>query len=275
MSGTPEGVDTPGHGLAELFGGLEAQIEALVAQHKSELGRFLSGFGTCVDIARRAQADLDRIAATRFSVFPYFTVRELDLSRTIGDLLDPSGPHGQRERFLRLFLDMLAVTAADPVGRDARRCRVALEYPTATGDKVRYIDIVLHVRGGVWMGIENKPWAADQPHQIGDYLRDMRARAERDEAQAWVVYLSGDGTAPAEWPDLEPDDRDRCLIVPYRSGNGARPSLERWVERCAEACEADRVRWFLKELLAYVRREFRNAESQDDSHEEKDECPRT
>lgn len=270
MSGTSEGGSALRSEFVEFFGGLETEFERTVEQYAVELKGFFSGFGTCVDIASRAQADLDRIAATRFSVFPYFATKERDLSRILGDLLDPAGSHGQRERFLRLFLEELAIPAMASAGSDLRRCRVDLEYPTTTGDTVRYIDIVLNVRREFWVGIENKPWAEDQPDQIRDYLRDVQAQAEQDETEAWLIYLSGDGTNPAEWPSLKSEERDRCLIVPYRSGNSARPSLEHWVERCAVTCEADRVRWFLKELLAYVQREFRNAEPADVNEEERD-----
>lgn len=215
MSGTSEGICALRSGLLGLFDGLEAELENIVERYMIELNGFFAGFGTCVDIASRAQADLDRIAATRFSVFPYFNPGERDLSRVIGDLLDPSGTHGQHERFLRLFLEALALPAVDSVRSESRRCRVGLEFSTTTGDTARYIDIVLYMRRAFWIGIENKPWAEDQPDQVRDYLRDMRTRAERDEAEAWMVYLSGNGELPAEWPNLEPQEKDRCRIVPY------------------------------------------------------------
>ena len=268
MSDPSDNVRALRSGLAELFQGLEAEAQNIVQQYVVELKGFFSGFGSCVDIARRAQADLDRIAATRFSVFPYFAARERDLSRIFGALLDPAGNHGQRERFLRPFLEELKIPAKALANGERRRCRVDLEFPTTTGETARYIDIVLHMQGEFWIGIENKPWAEDRPDQIRDYLREMQTRAEQDDTEAWMVYLSGDGTFPAEWPDLEPEERDRCRVVPYRSTTGERSSLERWVARCVETCEADRVRWFLRDLSAFVRREFKIAESGDADNEE-------
>ena len=270
MSDTSESGQALRSGLEELFGGLESDIKSIVEQYLIDLKGLFSGFGSCVDIAIRAQTHLDRIAATRFSVFPYFAARERDLSRIFGDLLNPSGTHGQCERFLGLFLKELGIPETDLAGSGCRRCRMHLEFPTTTGDTVRYIDIVLHKGGGFWMGIENKPKAEDQPDQIRDYLREMQARSEQEGTEAWMVYLSGDGTLPAEWPDLEPEERDRCRVVPYRSPNVDCPSVERWVDQCAAACEADQVRWFLRDLLAFLASEFKIADIGDADYEEND-----
>ena len=220
MSDTSDNVRLVRSRLVDLFRGLEAEVDMVVEKFAVELKGFFSGFGSCVDIAKRAQANLDRIAATRFSVFPYFAPGERDLSRIFGSLLDAAGTHGQRERFLNLFLEELEIPPLAIAESEHRRCRVYLEFATTTGETARYIDIVLHMPGGFWIGIENKPWAEDQPNQIGDYLLDMQTRAQQDDTEAWMVYLSGDGTYPTEWRDMYPEERERCRVVPFRSAIG-------------------------------------------------------
>ena len=49
--------------------------------------------------ARAVKRELDRHLARRFNVFRYLRADELGLSRIIGDLLDPTGEHGQGTTF--------------------------------------------------------------------------------------------------------------------------------------------------------------------------------
>ena len=65
---------------------------------------FFNGLGPVVDIAKRAQEEMGRRAATKFSIFDYLHERETDLSRIFAGLLNPSDTHGRGDRFLSLFL---------------------------------------------------------------------------------------------------------------------------------------------------------------------------
>ena len=249
-------------GLSAFFEGLANETNLAASSHKAELQAFFAGLGPAVRIARRAQAELDRRAATRFSLFDFFHERETDLSRVFGGLLDPAGTHGQGDTFLRLFLDEVRevldgeVHGRFPAG-NLRDGRVFLEHRTDAG---RSIDIVVRVRGDTWIGIENKPWAGEQPDQVSDYLKYLRTRAcPETDPDAWLVYLSGDGKRPETLPD-DPEDRIRCPTLPYKGAERGSPSLENWVEKCRIECEAERVRWFLTDLLEYIRKWFEPAE---------------
>ncbi len=249
-------------GLSAFFGGLAFETNLAVGSHKTDLLAFFTGLAPAVRIARRAQAELDRRAATRFSLFDFFHEREEDLSRVFAGLLDPGGTHGQGDAFLRLFLNEVRKVLENemrerfPAG-NLRYSRVYLEHRTETG---RSIDIVVRVRGDTWIGIENKPWAGEQPNQVSDYMKYLRTRAGPDtDPDAWVVYLSGDGKPPETLPD-DPEDRMRCPTLPYRGAERGSPSLSNWVEKCRIECEAERVRWFLTDLLEYIRRWFEPAE---------------
>ena len=246
--------------LRDFFVKRGAKVDGAIGTYRAELTGFFSGLGAAVDIAERTQEELDRIAATQFSVFSYFRPVETDLSRIFVDLLRPSGSHGQGDLFLRLFLDGLKDTDGLSKGmtsslssHNLRECKVHPELRTqAYRDKAPgRIDIVLEMPDNVWIGIENKPWAKDQDRQVEFYLKDLRNRGT-----GRMLYLSKDGKNPAEWPTLNREARDRCLTVPYRRGKDGSPSLEHWIEKCRERCEAEVVRWFLKDLLHFIRREF-------------------
>ena len=256
---------TTGHdvALADFFTGLDSALDRARRTHRADLAAFFAGLGPVVAAARRAQAMLDLKIAPRFSVFlgprradDDFKERETDLSRAFGGLLDPAGTHGQGDVFLRLFLCEIRRSLDDDLRggfpcSDTQECDVHLEYPT---DKGRSIDIVLKMPGNSWIGIENKPWAKEQQNQIRDYMKDLQCKAE--DGTAWIVYMSGDGRDPTTAKCLSGEERKRCLTMSYRSRDGKSPSVENWIRRCREQCEAERVRWFLKNFLEYVEEGF-------------------
>ena len=248
--------------LSAFFRDLEVNTNRVASSHRTDLQDFFASFGPTVDIARRAQAELDRRAATRFSLFDFFYERETDLSRIFGGLLDPGGAHGQGEVFLRLFLDEVQTVLNEKVRSrfqnwNLRDCQVHLEHRTDGG---RSIDIVLRMPGNAWIGIENKPWAGEQQNQVRDYLKYLRSRAgQENDTDALLIYLSGDGKRPKTLPD-ESEEWMRCPTLPYRDDEHGSPSLENWVKKCRMECEAERVRWFLTDLLEYIRKWFEPAD---------------
>ncbi len=257
-----QGVSAHRSELSAFFEGLENKKSLVASSHTADLQAFFTGLAPAVRIAQRAQAELDRRAATRFSLFDFFHEREEDLSRVFGGLLDPGGTHGQGDTFLRLFLDEVRevldgeVKERFPAG-NLRNSRVYLEHRT---DEGRSIDIVVRVPSGAWIGIENKPWAGEQPNQVSDYWEYLHTKADREtDSEAWLVYLSGDGNQSETLPE-KPEDKMRCPTLPYRGAERNSPSLENWVEKCRAGCEAERVRWFLTDLLEYIRKRFEPAE---------------
>lgn len=242
--------------LRNFFGNLGREVSGTIKAHKDELTSFFFGLGPAIDIAKRAQKEMDRKAATKFSVFDYFRVQETDLSCIFADLLDPSGSHGQGDRFLSLFLketkEMLPEYSPPRTLTNAKM--VHLEYST---HERRRIDIVLEMPDNHWIGIENKPWAEEQKNQVGAYIEYLQGKVKKN-GTAWILYLSGDGSDPQTLPN-DPELLEYCRTVPYRknsTGISGR-SLENWIEQCWRECEAERVRWFLKDLLGYIQREFK------------------
>ena len=258
--------------LSDFFRDLGAEVDTSIDAYKVELTNFFASLSPALDIAERAQAELDRIAATRFTVFKYFSkqerTQEIYLSRIFGDLLNPSGNHGQGVRFLQLFLDELtrwndewSKELRDVLpNMSLRGCKTHLEFPTP---ERRRVDIVLELplegKNDVFrIGIENKPWTIDQKAQIKDYLETL---LQKSRGNARLLYFSGDGSEPSKeaLEGLDDQKRTLCLTVPYRRNSKGPPSLEGWLQQCREQCEAERVRWFLKDLLEYIKSEFKKS----------------
>ena len=247
VTATPERLQSLFDGLAaELAAAREAE-KALASNLKADLRAFFAGLAPAISVAVEAQRRLDRVVATKFSVFHYFKENENLVSGIFADLLRPDGSHGQGAAFLRLFLEEIdrggkcRIRSCGQYG-GLERCSVYTEHPTCAG---RRVDIVLKL-DDKWIGIENKPWANEQDNQLQHYLEFL----QRKDAQACVLYLSGDGE-PAETIK----DEDHYLTIPYgRTKDG--PSVAHWVAECHRRCDAENVRWFLKDLFKYIARTF-------------------
>ena len=247
VAATPERLQILFDGLAAMLAAAREAEKEPARQLEAGLRTFFAGLAPAISVAVEAQRRLDRVAATKFSVFHYFKESENLVSGIFADLLRPNGSHGQGTAFLRLFLEEIdrggkaAIRGRGDYG-SLERCAVYTEYPTDAG---RRVDIVLKL-DGKWVGIENKPWAGEQEDQLQHYLEFLQGKDER----ACVLYLGGDGE-----PAGTIKDKDHYLTIPYGRTKGG-PSVAHWVAECHRRCDAENVRWFLKDLLKYIVQTF-------------------
>ena len=239
-------------------------------EHKEQLGTFFAGLAPVVEVAIEAQKRLDCLVATRFSVFQYFREDENQISGILADLLRPDGSHGQGATFLRLFLkeidhgrdiegdQMKGIRKIEDYG-ELEPCSVWTEYSASQN---RRIDIVLKIgSGNQWIGIENKPWAGEQHDQLQHYLDFLQKRKQDD--RACILYLSGSGDSSET---IQEASADHYLTIPYGyTVNG--PSVAHWIAECHEHCQADKVRWFLKDLQEYIQRMFYSESSAEEYYD--------
>lgn len=184
--------------------------------------------------------------APDFNLVDHLRKNEVALSRYLGLLLDIKGVHGQGELFLRGLLQLLGQPGFEP--QDL--LRVELEQRTHGG---RFLDIYLEFRGGV-IGIENKPWAADQDKQLEDYARFLQTSAR---GRQWLlVYAcnwepSEASLSPEQRKALEQTDNFLCLDF---------LQIAEWLDESACHTRAPKVRLFVEALSTFVRQQV-NGES--------------
>ncbi|MFZ0494190.1 MAG: PD-(D/E)XK nuclease family protein [Methylocella sp.] len=215
-----------------------------------QLEPFFRVLDSITRIAAVAQRQLDFELATGFSATKLLRPDERQLSDTFACLLDPAEAHGQGGLFLGQFIEMFGISG---VPTDRALCHVARE-------KGR-IDILVEI-GSIApfaIGIENKPWAGDRANQVRCYCHHL---AKYFPERWWFGYLSGTGSHPPDH-SIEPQMRmgleakGRFRTIPFaRLGDNSEVSIEDWLMRCAEVCRAERVRWFLRDLLDYVASNF-------------------
>ncbi|TXT26564.1 MAG: hypothetical protein FD134_494 [Gallionellaceae bacterium] len=182
--------------------------------------------------------------APEFRIFDYLRTDEMGLSRCIASLLDPKGKHGQGSVFLDAFLKTIGSAAA--WATNTAKCEVSKERQ-ANGK--RRIDIYLNLQNGV-IGIENKPWASDQDHQLADYA----AFIKKDAGNRFWLLLFLSNRDPSD-DSIKPDERRKM----EQDGQFVRlnyAELIEWLDICAGNSRAATVRIFIEELAQFVREDI-------------------
>jgi hypothetical protein len=169
--------------------------------------------------------------------------KELVMCRVLADLLDPHGKHCQGSRYLSLFWETIAPNLPDGPSLDLERAKVTVEYAI---DENRRIDIALE-DGKVFVPIEVKIWAGDQPKQVADYF--AFAKTKNKSIHVPVLYLTVDGHEPSGFSKAGIGKNDYVLL-------SFKHDILAWLEACARenATEAAApVRENLKQLIAAVK----------------------
>jgi PD-(D/E)XK nuclease superfamily len=226
---------------------------------EGDLDVIFGGLETRLEGAAEYRAKAARLIGSEFTAFRFIDY-ERRFSDILADLLNPAGSHGQGHTFLLNFLNLIEKRALSSIGviplmREAlasRRIHVRREQPTSNG---RFIDILVSA-GNLGFGIENKPWAKDQGKQLYDYANHLSRCFET----RWALfYLSGSGNLPATH-SLTSDERQKLL----HSGNYLELTyagdLAEWLSTCVHACDADKVRWFLRDFRDFAMTKFKFVE---------------
>lgn len=202
----------------------------------------------------------DRLAPD-FNIFDYLRTDEMGLSTCLADLLDPKGPHGQGRVFLDEFMRIIQedITSTNNIPSPADWLNDLSQTPKVTTEKPidddessgkRRIDIYLDFNHGV-IGIENKPWAEDQPRQLIAYARFLEKVAERKQKKKnWLLIFLSDREPSAD--SILEEDRGNFEA----NGNYVQLSYSKligWLDFCSSKSKALAVRVFIEELSKFVR----------------------
>ncbi len=205
------------------------------------------------DLLDKSRNEMNVFLARDFNVFKYIAPDENLISDILRDFLDPAGPHGQGELFLREFLEIVNPNI-NITSLTTDEVSVTREHATeAIPNSQRRVDIVVKIEPfPLWLGIENKPWAGDQPKQLHDYAEYLRNKVQRNFV---LVYLSGSGTGPEE-VSITPEELRELEHENQFVNLGYRNHLCHWLEICRQKCQADRVRDFIQDFINYIESNF-------------------
>ena len=160
---------------------------------------------------------------------------EMMHSSVIASLLDTRGAHGQKCRFLELFLECLPEQFKSFDTSDARTaCERYIGQKTE--DSGGRVDICIENSSGQMIVIENKIFAGDQEHQILRYVEFLRGRLRnRGGVKFPVLYLTPDGHSPSD--DSTQADGMQCkcgvdyVCISYKD------VIVPWLDKCINEME--------------------------------------
>jgi hypothetical protein len=206
------------------------------------ISTFFHQLGFKIEIAKRTQKQLDLYLATGMNIVrDYIQPDENRISDMLADLLTPDGSHGQGSVFLGLFLKEVGLSYKV---EDADFARIR-EHSTSGG---RRIDILLPFTGKKAIGIENKPFAADQLNQVNDYCDYLH---DRYAGEYVLFYLTPGGFNPPP-ESIREEKRTELMALGKLCCISYQADITRWLENCFRECKAERVRWLLKDLIDFI-----------------------
>lgn len=173
---------------------------------------------------------------------------EMIHSSIIASLLDTRGAHGQKYRFLELFLRCLPERFKS---FDASGARTVCEryIGPKTEDSGGRVDICIENISGQMIVIENKIFAGDQEHQILRYVKFLRGRSRnRVGVEYPVLYLTPDGHSPSY--DSTQADMMQCRCGEDYVCISYRDVIVPWLDKCINEMQE---KPHLKEHLATYR----------------------
>ncbi len=117
--------------------------------------------------------------------------------------------------------------------------------------KRKRIDILIDLTNFV-IGIENKLWAGDQKEQLKDYNKYLEGKSKN----YLLVFLTCDGRKPSKWSiskeeRAELEKAGKLITLSYRQ------LLLPWLKECLKECEADKVRWFIRDFISWIEKNCR------------------
>lgn len=166
---------------------------------------------------------ISELTGENFNVFRILKLESSEVrmhSAFIAELLNPKGSHGQKDVFLKLFVDSFCFK-----GNTIDTCNCVVEVEKHVGNKNAEaaeggrIDIVItDQKSRNQIIIENKIYAGDQPSQL--------LRYNQYSPNADIIYLTLDGKKPneASSQSLLIDKHFKCFS--YRS------DVLNWLEKC-------------------------------------------
>lgn len=183
---------------------------------------------------------------------------EVTVCRVLHELLSPTGSHGQKDEYLKLFLDLFMDHEISK--EELKSAKVFREYVIHNG---RRIDLVIQTFHR-FIPIEVKIFAGDQNRQCYDYFHFARSTGK---TESNLIYITPFGTLPSE----------QSAISLTKSENGYREittlsfseDILQWLDLCLKQTNTFKIapiREIILQFMASIR-EFTNQMEDDERME--------
>lgn len=207
--------------------------------------------------AREKQLCTNRCEAPSFSALAYFDNPEPKQTEIIASLLQPKGKHCQGTLFLRHLLACVWPSTMphewpqDVLERAKVRPNHFIPGDYGKGKRKRFADLWIQVGKDRCLVIESKAKdAEDQPGQLDAYL-DYMTRCFPASRNCKLLYLSPNGEDP-EPISISAEDWKEARVGGIADAQPYAVFVREWLDACRKECEAERVKFFIDDLIAFT-----------------------
>ena len=221
--------------------------------YERELYHFFEVLAGQYRLIKKWEDEFNYYFGTKFNLIKIFKPDEVRISNVIAELLNPKGSHGQREVFLKCFLseiyNLLKKEELNWLTNEYKwgKVKVTTEVDIGNGR----IDIFIELPEAGAIVIENKPWAGEEESQLqryADYLKNKYANKNY-----LLIFLTTEGREPVSLDRSQREELEKegkFVVLSYNK------FLKNWLKECAKHCEAEKVRTFLKDFIAWIETHF-------------------
>ena len=200
-----------------------------------------------VEAIRNKYDQITEITGEKFNIFSILGLQDNEVrlhSNLLNELLNPKGRHGQKDKFLILFIDLINSKIKDEIiieksknissqkiisfNTEQAISRVEINAgkinkDTSEGGRV---DIIVNDNNRHGIIIENKVWAGDQEEQLLRYHN----YGEIVYSSFHLIYLTIDGREPTEFSTKRSLSTEQYLCLSYEE------DIILWLEQCRKEC---------------------------------------
>lgn len=198
------------------------------------------------NLIKKKYDEFSEYTGENFNVFNILGLysHELSHSAFIGNLLNAKGNHGQKDIFLKLFIEEIKELFEDKANLESFRTSQSDSIVEKYDGRVDYenekggrIDIFI-TDGKNGIGIENKIWAGDQYKQLVRYYQENIA----------IIYLTLNGKEPDQSSKQDLENGKHFICVSYEN------HIKNWLEKCIkEMANKPTIRETLNQYLYLVK----------------------
>jgi len=180
-----------------------------------------------VSAINKKYEEMARISGANYNVFEILKLSTNEVrthSAFIGELLNPKGSHGQKDKYLKLFIEELGIK-----NFSTENATIELEkfigYIPEDYNKGGYIDIFIFDREKHVIAIENKIFAGDQKNQLKRYYKYCKESTKNFH----LFYLTLEGNDASDFSKEGLKEEIDYYNISYKE------KILSWMEKCTQS----------------------------------------
>lgn len=229
-----------------------------------------------VDSIVKKYDQIAEITGERFNIFSILGLQDNETrlhSKLINELLNPKGNHGQKDLFLKLFIEVVSAKIDKEIVIDNSKNISSqkikdFETYSAISEIEKHvgfinddrseggrIDIIISDSKNHGIIIENKIWAADQEKQLLRYHKYGIKKFDTFH----LIYLTIDESEPSKWSTNNELNKNEFICLSYNI------DILNWLDLCLKECTKLPI---IRETLTQYINQLKNYSGQSINHME-------